>query len=454
MRAVRTIRSVVVVTAVLVATSCDGETQPPATTSPSAAASPSVTPSLGPAGSPSPTVPSAPVWHRSLGFSLSAMASDDGGNVYTTGSDPFGPAEDWGRSVAMVLQRSDPDGRQVWSRTWRSPDELFSDAVGSDVTVSPEGDMVYVTGEVSIPPGENRHVRLWAYSSDGDLLWSTEASESAFASSAAASSTGVVVGGYGWLGAWDRDGTPLWVQPFEEPVGEHCDDVADLVIDEEADIYAVGYLDTTPTCAQVEGLELADADIVVQRRSPAGDLVWSRVLTDPGQSVDRAVAVDVAGRGVFVTGEGDNRAWLARLSPDGQIVWEHRWGKAELEIRAVDVSASPWGAVYVLADRRCPPPGDCGRLYLRRYTPEGELEWEWSQRLHGYVSASGVATALDTGLYVAAGGLDVRGHPVADAIVSGPVGQPGRHQLDPRAGGTTCRFLVGAEGLDPPTSSL
>jgi hypothetical protein len=133
-------------------------------------------------------------------------------------------------------------------------------------------------------------------------------------------------GGGGGGGAWSSQGDRLWSVPFEERSGEHCDSVADVAIGAEDEIYVVGFIDTTPTCASVEGGLYEDADVVIQRRDPSGGLVWSTVLADPGVTDnDWANAVDTAGGEVLVAGEVDDRAWLARVSSDGEVVWQNFW---------------------------------------------------------------------------------------------------------------------------------
>jgi hypothetical protein len=363
----------------------------PADAPTSPAISPTPTASASATGSPTPEIPAT--WHRSFDFSIQAIAADDEGNAYLTGLAPFGPAQDWGQSMEMVLAKIDPAGEQVWVQRWQSASRRYPDAAGLDVSVSVDGSRVYVAGEIMLPPWEATRPRLWAYSSAGELLWSTPTFPYGATSAAAAGSTGVVVGGWGWVGAWSSQGDRLWTAPFGEPSGEHCDSVSDVAIGTEGEIYVVGFLDTTPTCASVEGGMYEDADVVIQRRDPSGGLVWSMVLTDPGVTDnDWAYAVDTAGGQVLVAGETDEHAWLARVSSDGEAVRQTSWAGTGTKADALDVA--PWKAVYVTSL----PVG------LRRLTPEGDLTWQRRLRLEAERWVCGVATAPDRVLYVAAGG--------------------------------------------------
>lgn len=400
MRFPRSLGSLVVCAALTA--SCTQAEQPGGSGAPTAVSvSPSAEVSASPsAATPSPTT-SEPrlTWQRSLAFAAEAVVTDADGNAYVTGFVPVGPATDVGRSVAMVLERSGPDGEPAWTRRWRSKDEMFSDAAGSDVTVSPDGRVVYVAGEIMIPPWENRRVRLWAYSADGDLLWSRQTDGYAFGAAVGATATDVVVGGSGWLSAWSTDGEPRWSEPFVEPSGPHCDLVSDVAVGDGDRLYVVGSLDRTPTCGEMEGGAFEDADVVIQQRSGSGELVWSRILTDPGADNDWGRAIDVIGDEVYVAGEQDDRPWLARMSARGDIVWARRWGAPGSVVWTAGVSAATWGAVYVLADR--------GPLVLQRYTPEGDLEWDRRERVEPV--AEGVATAPDGVLYVVAGDFSETG---------------------------------------------
>ena len=393
-----------VAAAALVAASCGGAEQrasrPPSS---GATASPTGTASSGPTGSPVPS-PSASTtgsptqersdrtWHRSFDFAVHGVAADVEGNAYVTGLAPSGPAEEWGEPMEMVLAKVDPGGQRVWLQRWRSTSRRYPDAVGFDVAVSADGGVLYVAGEIMLPPWEATRPYLWAYSSAGELLWSRPTARYGWPSAAAAGSTGVVVGGSDSVGAFGPDGDRLWVEPFEEPSGEHCDAVDDVAIGAEGEIYAAGFLDTTPTCGSIEGGDYQDADVVVQQRAASGDLVWSTVLDDPGVTDnDWARAVAVAGDEVFVAGEVDGSAWLALVSPGGAVVWERSWGDDGATVGALD--AAPWDAVYVASSSG-----------LRRFTPEGDLTWERRVRLDDEEAVSGLASAPGRVLYVAAGG--------------------------------------------------
>jgi outer membrane protein assembly factor BamB len=338
------------------------------------------------------------VWHRALDFSVAAVATDAEGDVYLTGFAPYGPPTGTGRRMEMVLARVGPDGDPVWTRTWRSASRRYPDARGLDVAVAPDASIVYVSGAIMLPPWEATQPLVSAYSGDGTLLWSRRTAPYGTAL-AAMDRSGAVGGGAAWLARWDPEGDRTWRRSFVEPDGEHCDVVEDVTIAWGGAVYAIGFLDRTPTCASLEGGAFEDADIVIQERSSEGDLRWSRVLVDDGVDNDWGMAIAAGGDALFVGGEMDGRAWLARLAGDGEVRWTARWGRAGEGATVADLSATPDGVVYAL---------DPGTRVLRRYTSAGELVWE--RRLpRGRGVGSGIAADPDRALYVTTDVFAVRG---------------------------------------------
>jgi hypothetical protein len=354
--------------------------------------SPTPPTSAGPTRSPAASSSAGRTWHRSFDVSVEAVATGGDGNAYLTGFSPSGRSELWGEPVAMDLLKFGPGGERSWVRRWGSRSQRYPHAAGFDVALSRDGSVVYVAGAVMNDSTEVRRGRLWAYSPEGSLLWSVGTARHVM-TAAAASSNGVVAGGGGSLGAWDADGNRLWVRRFEEPAEPHCDVLEDLAVGNRDEVYAVGFLDTTPTCGSIEGGAFEDADVVIQKRAASGEPVWSTVLTDPGVTDnDWAYAVDVAGEDVFVAGEVDGLAWLALVSTDAEVVWERSWGGSGARADVLD--AAPWGVVYVTSfpDR------------VRRFTLEGDVTWQRRLRLPEEVAVSGLAIAPGRALYLAAGG--------------------------------------------------
>src|SRR5262249_28945947 len=114
-------------------------------------------------------------------------------------------------------------------------------------------------------------------------------------------------------------------------------------------------------------------DAYVAKYAADGSLVWARrmggdvVVSSPvDDDYARAVAVDgngnvyVAGQfngtgdfgGVTLTSAGGRDAFVAKLDPNGQVLWANRWGMANLDETGFGVGADSAGNVYALGDRR------------------------------------------------------------------------------------------------------
>jgi len=287
--------------------------------------------------------------------------------------------------------------------------------MGRGVAVSFDGDTVFVVGAELNDSTEHARAKIWAYTSDGDLRWhrAVWGSRSLVAEGVGTGPFGPVVGGAAWseypllgngrVAAFADDGTTLWTAPFEVPqVRRQTNDaVLDVDVDRRGTVYAAGVVERRPITANDwwEGV-WSDADPAIQRFDADGRLLWSKLFADPGvKDRESAFGIDVAGRSVTVAGlrdgsrESRGRAWLARMSPGGRVLWSKAAG-ARPSV-AYDVVVTPWGDVQLVGGI-----GVGSRLFVRAYAPDGEL---LSRRhLKGAV-ASGVAASDEPALYVVGG---------------------------------------------------
>ncbi len=345
---------------------------------------------------PSATSIAAPsvIWHETPSFSVMGTATDGLGHVYVAGFAPRGPERYFGQPYVVVLVKFNADGTRAWTRTWRSRNETFPHAMAFDVSVSPDGRDVYVAGGVLVDSGEAGEARIWAYTATGRLRWSRTTPTVSWWLSASATDDGLVTGARS-IAAWTRAGRQRWLRPFLNLTGDVCFVAMDVVVGAGGRIFSAGFLDRDPTCNDVEGGDLKDADIAIQRRGSGGGVAWTKVLDDPRErDVDLALAVSTARSGVFVAGVDDGRAWLGRLTVRGKLAWTRHWGN---RARAIDVAVAPWGPVYALTRMR-------GAVGIRSFTPaSGEPIDRWLQAARGHPTLPGsLAVARGRTLYVAA----------------------------------------------------
>ena len=355
--------------------------------------------------------PWGPLWRRTLGQEIVAVATDGAGDVYVTGA-VDSPDGYW---KTMVVAKYAGDGDRLWKRVWHQHSERYPYSVGSDIAVSPDTTAVYVGGAEFNDSTEEAKARLWAYSADGHLEWTRVGwpGRSVQITAVAANDDGAIVGGTthgecGWphdgqLAAFEEQGERLWTDPFEAPGYEGTSDVIEgLAVGPRGQIYAVGTTETEPVSCDDAMLGIwSDQNIVIQELSSDGEVGWTRTLVDPYvKDRERALDVDIVGDQVVVAGQidatqrGIGRAWLGSFSITGHARWSTTWGPARhVSSSAVGVSASAWGPLYAT--------GSIGHaLFLRSFSLAGSLLTE--RRLKG-PHATGVATGPRRGLYVTGG---------------------------------------------------
>jgi uncharacterized delta-60 repeat protein len=135
-----------------------------------------------------------------------------------------------------------------------------------------------------------------------------------------------------------------------------------------------------------------------------GSLAWERAWKGPEQfNNEHASGVAVAGDGsVFVSGStigtgGD--ALVLKLSPEGSLVWQQKWGGSGND-RAEAIAVAGDGSVYVVGSTTSF--AESGHLFVLKLNPDGTLAWQ--KITPG--SGQGVAIAPDGSIYAA--GVNVR----------------------------------------------
>jgi hypothetical protein len=187
--------------------------------------------------------------------------------------------------------------------------------------------------------------------------------------------------------------------------------VLDVAADAAGNSYLAGYFSGTadfdpgPSTYPLTARGGTDAYVAKYAPNPDGTLrlVWARRLggdATVSRSVDddwaHAVAVDgggnvlVAGRfngtgdfgGVTLTSAGGQDAFVAKLDPNGQVLWARRWGAANNDEAGFGVGADAAGNVYALGDRHGPTLANNGDDVLK-FSPAGSLLWTRSVNITG-----------------------------------------------------------------------
>ncbi|MEZ4450227.1 MAG: hypothetical protein R3B09_12190 [Nannocystaceae bacterium] len=272
-----------------------------------------------------------------------------------------------------------PSGALLWSDSQGGGLGQSDEAWGCDVDMD---GALYVAGMISIAPSSTD---LWyrKYDADQQVAWTLTYNGVANGKDQGRAikvepSQNFYVAGYeavtsqsnnAWIRRLSGDQTPLWTKTYNG-VANGSDLLLDVALDTAGGVVAVGYQTVTDQ----------GQDVWMRRYNDAGVATWTRTYAGVGAGNDQAMRVAVGGDGsIFVagietvTGEGINM-WLAKLDPDGNILWTRvRNGPANKADYLTGVAVDPSGDAIV-----------CGyeglvtfpwQVWVRRYTGDGMIVW-------------------------------------------------------------------------------
>jgi len=278
-----------------------------------------------------------------LGDGIFALATDKSGNVYAAGhtlGSLGGPNQG---SWDVFLAKFDPNGKRLFlkqygTRNWDKVTGLGIDSAGN----------LYVGGfTYGAFPGQSnqgdRDYFLLKLDGNGKLLWARQG------------------GSYGG----------------EVTLG--------LAVEPGGAAYLVGQTDGVLPGQKGQG----GTDIFVVKYDPTGKLLWARQLGTPAD--DRGQSAAFGGGALYVagttggsfTGSGlGTKAFLLRLSPQGNLVWAREFGVQVIEGQGVIsgsayVALGPNGRVYLADSAKGDLPGYLGAggadVFVLEYDAQGNL---------------------------------------------------------------------------------
>ena len=308
-----------------------------------------------------------------------AIAVDNSGNVYATGSSWNGENYDY----ATIKYYS--DGNTAWVRTYNGPGDGW-DVVSGMVVDSHS--IVYVTGLSWDSTTWDDWVTV-KYSPNGDTHWMRRydgpASLGDYAHAITVDDSGYVyVTGSSYDTAtysgsnsnyltikYDPGGDTVWVRIYDGPASSN--DVAEaLAVDGLGNVYVTGASHSR------EAFE----DYATIKYLANGDAAWVRRYDGPAYLRDEAFSIDVDGSGnVCVTGWSWNGTEYdyatVKYCPDGDTAWVRRHdgpgGHEHLLDSEPSVATDELGNVYV-AGSSCTNRSDCDYLTVK-YSPNGDIAW-------------------------------------------------------------------------------
>jgi hypothetical protein len=208
---------------------------------------------------------------------------------------------------------------------------------------------------------------------------------------------------------------PLWVRQFGGP---NDDDVRDVTVDVDGNIYTVGAVGGMVLGGQA--IAGGSYDAFVRKFAPTGEMLWSRQFgstdSDAAESVstDRSGNVYVAGfAGAALPGQTALGAWDAfvrKYDASGNELWTHQFGSSGYDSAwvAVDAAGNAYvsGATAFGIDQDAGSDAAVGGIpYVRKYDGSGNEVWT-RQFENIPQNIAGLATVDDTGNVYFAGYVD------------------------------------------------
>jgi len=316
-----------------------------------------------------------------------AIAADDFGYIYVTGS-----ASDELRYSDYATMKYDPDGSQLWVRTYGFDNDFGSDDHAFDLTVDSSRN-VYVTGEMATIKYDTNGNELWVKPyHEGDRFNSVDL----FHAITVDNSGNVYVAGSGlgsvgsdddWVTVkYDTNGNELWAARYEGPIAWGYDDTIDLAVDGSGNVYVTGLSESNG----------GYWDYLTIKYGPNGNELWVRRYDASGNGYDQASAIVVDdSNNVYVTGRSAETNYdYATIKYDtaGNELWVRRYngpaGNYPDEASAIALDRS--GNVYVTGYSQ-------GPIYYQDYATvkyDANGNELWVRRYDGTGNYVDLATAI------------------------------------------------------------
>ncbi len=345
--------------------------------------------------SPGPTLALQRTWGGpdfDLGAGV-ALASD--GSIYLAGSThSFGAGDE-----DIFLVKFAADGSLVWQRTFGTAGQpnLAADEFASGVAVGPDGS-VYIAGTSA-----DSHALLVKFSPDGNLIWQTTwgGANTEFANGVAVASDGnIYLAGFttsfgvgfdnAFLVKFAPGGSLIWQRTWGGSFSEFGNGLA---VASDGSVYVAG-----------EASSFRGNDAFLLKFTSDGTLVWQTDWNGGGtqnQSAGQGVAVGpdssayLAGR-TLISGVGQN-TFLAKFTPDGNLVWDTTWG--DNVDAGLAVAVGPGGSIFVTGNTGFGSGG--GDLFVVQFLPTGKAKQAMTWGGMDNDTGASIVAGADGSVYVA-----------------------------------------------------
>ena len=337
------------------------------------------------------------------------VVSPDGTKVFVSGTRYDGDLGSGGTiEDVLTIGFEVATGNKLWTRTYDrgamdgDPTTTSQHDYGYAIGISPDGNSVFVVGEVQRVFNSNTHPDYGTLSYDaatGHREWASFYDGGVGADSprslvVSPDGSAVYVTGYSASNqssalttvAYDTsDGSQKWVQPWEGPAGRNETGWSLAADPDGSAIYLTGGTGGTDNGTQ-------DWDIVTMALDTTdGSVLWDKLLNGPSDGYDfgRSVTVNDAGTRVYVVGHSRGSAatyditTLAYNVATGDRLWVRRAPGPSVNFGLTgDVAVSPDGSKILVASYRARS-GQTDTSTIS-YSAAGALRWKDSSSVTPY----------------------------------------------------------------------
>ena len=303
-------------------------------------------------------------WTQSVGGTNedegTAIAVDDGGNVYTVGLATNSPG-----NQNILISKLDGNGNFVWSRNIGGPSSDISYAM----TLDGDGN-VYVAGSYADTVDFDPGVGISNLTSAGS--WDA------------------------FLSKFDGDGNLIWVKSMG---GVSYDSSNAVTVDSNGNVYIAGYYSDTVDFDPGEGISnmtsAGSSDAFLSKFDGDGNFIWAKSMGGISDDKSYDIAVDGSGS-IFVSGYfsetadfdpgvgtnylismGATDAFLSEFDGNGNLVWATQAGGSEWD-NGIEIELGENGYIYTAGyfGKNNGTGGLDYDIFVSRWGGDGSLIWE------------------------------------------------------------------------------
>jgi hypothetical protein len=337
----------------------------------------------------------ATMMHEYAGFHISSMIKTSSGG-YAVAGYSSSPEEDYD----FWVMRLDPYGNVLWQKTYGDSN---SQEANSIVETSDGG---YAVAGYSYSDIKLDDFWVMKLDPDGNVLWQKTYGDSD--SQEANSIVETSDGGYAvagrssspekdydfWVMKLDPDGNVLWQKTY----GDSNYQRASSIVETSDGGYAVAGRSYSPE---------KNFDFWVMKLDPSGNVLWQKTYGDSDSQGAWSI-VETSDGGYAVAGYSISNikpfdSWVIRLDPDGNVLWQKKYGDSDRQGAASIVETSDGG--YAVAGDSYSI-GEDRKIWVMKLDASGNILWQ-----NKYFNTFGVVRSIivetsNGGYAVAGSGLE------------------------------------------------